>query len=137
MGNTLKYKETLCASCEYLRNCVFPCIDYRTYDKPKFLGYGNCSNNKPSENPSRHCNHEKRQNVLVYEKLAEKWPCMYYEKRHWERPKTCGECDMKVVRYDNGRFTCSNGRCGTHCNEDMACIDGKSYIGAQISIFDL
>lgn len=133
-------KETLCATCEFLGNAVFPVVDYWNKEnggiKPKFIGFADRPNGNRTDNPSRRCNHEKMKKSLVYEFLDFDMPCQYYKKRNWQRPLTCGECDLRYVRNDNRPFTCSGYPfTNTHNKTDKACINGKTTFGTQFTLF--
>lgn len=132
-------KTSLCSNCEYLGNAVFPVVDYRNEEngeiKPKFIGFSDRPNGPSTNNPSRHCNHEKLKNSLVYEFLEHDIPCQYFKERKWERPKTCGECGLKTCRYTDGTFLCSGYPfSSSRKSTDTACVNGKVECGAQMEM---
>lgn len=134
-------KESLCARCEHLGKTVFPSVEYFVDDgnggyTARIKGYSDRPNGEPTDNPSRKCEHEKRQNVTVYEKLPVDSCCQYFKERAWERPRTCGECSLKTTRYEDGRFLCSGDLFWKlHTHEDTACPNGKAKLGAQLTMF--
>lgn len=130
-------KLSLCATCEYLGDAYMPVVDYRTYDQPKMIGFTDRYNGQPTDNPARHCNHEKRKGkVAIYEFLEHPTSCLFYKERTWERPVTCGECERKINFYSDGSFTCSGYPFVQRFKaEHKACINGKVTIGSQIRLF--
>lgn len=134
-------RESLCARCEHLGQTAFPSIEYFVDDgnggyTTRLKGYSNRPNGEPTDNPARRCEHEKHQNILVYEKLPCDSCCQYFKERTWERPHTCGECSLKTARYDYGSFRCSGNDFGKfHSHEDAACQNGKAKIGEQLTMF--
>lgn len=127
-------QQSLCATCEYLGNAVFPAVN--RMDGCTFVGYSDRPNGEPVAIPARRCEHEKMQKTLVYEQLTYQFPCSYYKEREWTRPEKCGDCDLRVNFYEDGTFTCSGYAFTKHfCASDPPCVNGKSRYGKQISLF--
>ena len=133
----LELKQSLCATCQYLGDAYIPVVDYRSYVQPKVIGFTDRYNGALTNNPARHCEHEKMKGrVTVYEFLKHTTVCQYYQKRNWERPATCGECERKYYTYPNGTFRCSGYPfTNNFVFKDQACINGKITIGTQLKMF--
>ena len=130
--------KTICAECEYLGDCVFPIVDYFSFDTPRFVGFSDRPNGQIVEFPARNCNHEKYDHkTLVYEDLKQGGEaCAYFKKREWARPAKCIECERRTVIYPSGQFLCSGYPfCETHNNSDAACINGRTRSGIQLKLF--
>lgn len=123
--------KTLCSTCEFLGDAKFVVRDY--WNDNKFVGFSDRYHGEVTDNPARECNHPKRKNILVYEHLDSKLPCKYYQKRNWERPSTCFECERKTAIYQNGSFICDGlPFLKLHSSENIACCNGKITIGTQL-----
>lgn len=131
-------KPTPCASCQHLGDAAFPTVQYYVDGKmeSKLVGFSDHPNGKPTDNPSRKCNHPKMQKTLVYERLDFDWVCPYYEKSQWVRPETCGECQLHKMTGDITTVMCSGHPfCGDHSREERACINGRVALNSQMSLF--
>lgn len=134
-------KSTICSTCQHLGDAVFPTVKRYVDGEMNFklVGFSDRPNGDPVDNPSRRCNHPKMAKTLVYEKLEHPIPCMYWEKRNWRRPLTCGECQLHASYGEEYDTVICSGHpfCCTHSRNEKACINGQVEINSQLSLLSL
>lgn len=129
-------KLRTCNDCEYMGDAYIPCVKYFVNGQltSEFIGFTDRYGGNPVEHPARHCEHEKRTNITIYDNSSAEC-CIYFKPKTWDRPLNCAGCTRHKNYYTDGRFAC-NGYpfYRLHNNDENACINGKQNQEGQIKI---